>query len=153
MWVLLLLPALVSADLFGGPPLVSSPPPWQRVDHHQAPSDLFGATGFPFPTNVWWQSMALQGGADVSVVNPYLVKTTNFGLHVCLPDFYVGDRVYGSAFTDNLIMSTMEGPGSHALVSYDELSVTVGWDKMAAPIVRGMPYVTTFYSQATPSLR
>ena len=152
MW-LLLLPALVSADLFGGPPLATGPPTWQKMTHHQAPTSLYGATGFPFPTNVWWQNMVLNDGDLVNAVNPYLVKTMSDGLHVCLPDFFGGDTFYGMGFADNLIMTTTEGPGSHALVSYDELSVTVGWSAMEAPIVRGMPYVTMFYSQATPSLR
>ena len=150
---LLLLPILVSADLFGGPPLASGPPTWQKMNHHQAPTSLYGATGFPFPTNVWWQNMVLNDGDLVNVVNPYIVKTMTDGLHVCLPEFVGTDSYYYMAFADDLIMTTMEDPGSHAVKDYDELSVTVGWSAMQAPIVRGMPYVTMLYSQATPILR
>ena len=66
---------LVSADLFGSPPLVSTPPPWESRSHDQSPTGLYGSTGHPFPTNVWWQNMVLDQGDLVNTVNPYIVKT------------------------------------------------------------------------------
>ena len=155
MLLLFLLPllGLAAGDLFGGPTLASGPPPWEAKDHHQAPTSLWGTTGFPFPTNVWWQNMVLEQGELVNAVDPYLVKTMNDGLHVCLPDFFGSDKFYAMGFADNLIMSAKEGLGSHAVTAYDELSVTVGWSGMEAPIVRGMPYATVMYTGVTPSLR
>jgi len=144
---------LVSADLFGSPPLVSTPPPWESRGHDQSPSGFFGSTGHPFPTNVWWQNMVLEQGDLINAVNPYIVKTMNDGLHVCLPDFFGAENFYGMAFVDNLIMSAAEDVGAHSVKSYDELSVTVGWNGLEAPIVRGMPYATVKYSGKTPSLR
>ena len=158
MHLLVLLPLLplASCDLFGSPPLASGPPPWESRDHGQVPTDLWGTTGFPFPTNVWWQNLVLDKGDGVAVVNPYIVKTKSDGLHVCLPEFWGGDfHAYGMDFFDNLIMSSQEDPGSHTVTAYDELSVTVGWsvNGMVAPIVRGMPYATVKYTELTPSLR
>merc|ERR1712012_544061 len=75
------------------------------------------------------------------------------GPHVCLPDFFGSESFYAMAFVDNLIMSATENVGAHSINSYDELSVTVGWNGMEAPIVRGMPYATMKYSGKTPSLR
>ena len=40
----------------------------------------------PFPTNVWWENMVNDPGDLLSVVNPYVVKTLDDGLHVCLPE-------------------------------------------------------------------
>ena len=157
MHLLLLLPLLplASCDLFGSPPLASGPPPWEARDHQQTPTDLWGNTGFPFPTNVWWQNSVLDKGDGVAAVNPYIVKTMSDGLHVCLPEFWGGATAYGMGFADNLIMSAQEGPGTHTVTAYDELSVTVGWAEngMVAPIVRGMPYATVKYTGLTPSLR
>jgi endo-1,3(4)-beta-glucanase len=141
-------------DLFGEPQLVSTPPPWERRAHDQIPSQLFGSTGFPFPTNVWWQNMVLDQGDLVNVVDPYIVKTTNQGLHVCLPDFFGSDTFYGMAFVDNLVMSSTGDLGSHSVSAYDELSVTVAWSGgMTAPMVRGMPYATAQYTGQVISLR
>ena len=72
-------------DLFGGSPLTSSDPPWQHESHHHRPGELFGDNVRPFPTNVWWENMVNDPGDELSNVNPYLVKTKDDGLHVCLP--------------------------------------------------------------------
>ena len=145
---------LAATDLFGSPPLVSTRPPWQFRSHDQSPTGLYGSTGHPFPTNVWWQNMVLDKGDLINVVNPYIVKTMNDGLHVCLPYFLgANNSFYAMAFVDNLIMSAAEDVGGHTVNSYDELSVTVGWNGLEAPIVRGMPYATMKYKEKTPRLR
>merc|ERR1719150_3663493 len=68
-------------------------------------------------------------------------------------DFFGAENFYAMAMVDNLIMSAMENVGTNTVNSYDELSVTVGWNGMEAPIVRGMPYATVKYNGNTPSLR
>ena len=98
--------------------------------------------------------MVLDKGDLINVVNPYIVKTMNDGLHVCLPYFLGANSFsYAMAFVDNLIMSASEDVGGHSVNSYDELSVTVGWNGLEAPIVRGMPYATMKYREKTPRLR
>ena len=98
--------------------------------------------------------MVLDKGDFVNAVNPYIVKTLNDGLHVCLPYFLGANNFfYAMAFVDNLILSASEDVGTHSVTSYDELSVTVGWNGLEAPIVRGMPYATMKYNERTPSLR
>jgi len=143
------------ADLFHGPPLTKSPPPWLRRNHPVSPSTLYGDTGHPFPTNVWWQNIVLDDGELLNVVNPYMVQTKDDGLHVCLPTFHGEDSgdFYAMAFVSNLIMSSVEGLGPHSVTDYDELSVTVAWSSMVAPIVRGMPYATVKYTGVTPKFQ
>ena len=122
------------------------------------PGDLWGNLEGPFPTNVWWQNMVNDAdnganGALVNVVNPYIVKAEEDGLHVCLPSLTVQPTYVLSGFLDNLIMKAQEGLGIGRPVAqrYDELSVTMIWDNgFVAPIVRGMPYVTVMYSGLTP---
>ena len=144
----------VLEDLFGGSPLVESEPPWDSAGHHIQPGPLWGGNVRPFPTNVWWQNMVNDPGELVSAVNPYLVKTMVDGLHVCLPTREVQPTYIYEAFLDNVIMSATVQLGSHQVIHYDDLSVTMSWEKgLEAPIVRGMPYATGFYTGLTPVLK
>ena len=96
----------------------------------------------------------LNDGDLINAVNPYIVKTLSDGLHVGLPRVFGEQNYVAMAFNDNLGMSSVEGQRSHTVTSYDELSVTVTWSNgLSAPIVRGMPYVTMFYDNKTPSLK
>ena len=72
-------------DLFGGSKLASSSPPWDSESHNIRPGVLWGSNSRPFPTNVWWQNMVNNEGDGVNTVNPYIVKLSTDGLHVCLP--------------------------------------------------------------------
>merc|ERR1719481_1013060 len=140
-------------DLFESTPLTSTSPPWSSAEHPIKPGNLYGLTGKPYPTNVWWQNMVLNDGDLINVVNPYIVKTLSDGLHVGIPAVYDDANYVASAFHDNIIISSTEGAGGHVVTAYDELSVTVQWDSgLSAPIVRGMPYVTMFYDGKTPEL-
>ena len=143
-------------DLFGGNPLVSSSPPWDSEGHHIQPGGLWGDLARPYPTNVWWQNMVndADNGGMINTVNPYIVKVKEDGLHVCLPSLTVMDTYVLSGFLDNLIMTAQEGLGGHVATKYDDLSVTMSWEGGAeAPIVRGMPYATVFYTGLTPVMR
>ena len=53
---------------------------------------------------------------------------------------------------DNLVLGAAESLGQHRVSRYDELSVTVEWPGLTAPLVRGMPYATVFYEDKTPKL-
>jgi hypothetical protein len=97
--------------------------------------------------------MVLDDGELASVVNPYIVKTKSNGLHVCLPYLMGAERWYAMGCSDWLVMSSLEVEGTHGVVAHDELSVTVAWSGMEAPIVRGMPYATVFYNSSRPTLR
>ena len=51
-------------------------------------------------------------------------------------------------------MSASEPLGSHKVTTYDDLSVSLLWGSgFEAPIVRGMPYATVFFSGLTPVLK
>ena len=59
-----------------------------------------------------------------------------------------------SYFTDNVAISATESLGSHVVSHFDELSVTVKWDGgFEVPVVRGMPYVTAYFTNLTPILK
>ena len=59
-----------------------------------------------------------------------------------------------SYFTDNVAISATESLGSHVVSHFDELSVTVTWDGgFEVPVVRGMPYVTAYFTNLTPILK
>ena len=142
--------------MFGGDPLVSSNPPWDSQAHRVQPGGLWGDLARPYPTNVWWQNMVndAENGGLINTVNPYIVKVKEDGLHVCLPTLTVTPTFVLNGFLDNLIMTSQEGLGSRVATKYDDLSVTMTWDNGAeAPIVRGMPYATVFYTNLTPIMR
>jgi len=92
-------------------------------------------------------------GDLLSVVNPYVVKTMDDGLHVCLPERVTEPNYVYLAYVDNLVMSAQEDLGDRTVTKYDDLSVTMTWQNgIQAPIVRGMPYATVFYNNLTPAL-
>jgi len=92
-------------------------------------------------------------GDLLSVVNPYVVKTLDDGLHVCLPERVTEPNYVYLAYVDNLVMSAQEDLGDRTVTKYDDLSVTMTWQNgIQAPIVRGMPYATVFYNNLTPKL-
>ena len=66
-----------------------------------------------------------------------------------------GGFIY-SAYVDDWIMSTVETgiPGDRRLVDHGPLHATVAWPSwnMEAPLVRGSPYVTVYYSGSAPRL-
>ena len=99
---------LFLADLFGGSRLTESNPPWNGAGHPISPSGLYGTTGLPFPTNVWWQNMVLENGDLINAVNPYIVKTQSDGLHVCLPTkVFIQFHNFNFHLVFSFLMSTM----------------------------------------------
>lgn len=62
--------------------------------HHLILGSLWGSMSRPFPTNVWWENMVNDPGDLLSVVNPYVVKTLDDGLHVCLPERVIWSQIY-----------------------------------------------------------
>jgi len=140
-------------DLFNPTPLVGTNPPWDSGSHSRKPGSLWGSMSRPFPTNVWWENMVNDPGDLLSVVNPYVVKTLDDGLHVCLPERVTEPNYVYLAYVDNLVMSAQEDLGDRTVTKYDDLSVTMTWQNgIQAPIVRGMPYATVFYNNLTPKL-
>ena len=61
---------------------------------------------------------------------------------------------FGSAYNDDWVIAAVEGSaGLRTVKDYGPLHVTMQWPVgMEAPISRGMPYVTMYYTAATPLL-
>ena len=87
-----------STELFGGSPLVSGSPPWEGATHPVQPTNFWGDSARPLPTNVWWQNVVLGQGEGVATVNPYIVKTKVDGLHVCLPTRQTHENYVAAAY-------------------------------------------------------
>lgn len=74
-----------AVDILGGSPLSSSAPPFNPQIHPKPPSGFWGSQSGPYETNTWWQNLVLDNGDQQVNVLPFLVKTLDDGLHVCLP--------------------------------------------------------------------
>ena len=142
--------------LLGGPPLSGASAPWPVADHSLTPSSTWADSSAPLPTNAWWQNLVLGTGENVINSLPYTLRSRADGLHLCHPAKVPQPTYISAATLDNLIMGAVETLGSRRVVDHDELSVTVEWEqegeRLTAPIVRGMPYVTGIYEGLRPKL-
>ena len=175
--LVLFFPALtLGLDLLGGSPLSTAPPPniYVQIDHPKPPNSLLlGTAGNgPYETNAWWQNFVLDNGDQPVSVLPYSLKATNDGMVATLPKkvldngyiryskqfkgFFVfqvvADKFIYHAFVDDWKFGAREGLGQRCVLRHDKLSVTMGWDGVEFPVVRGMAYVTAKYSYKTPVL-
>ena len=82
------------------------------------PTNLWGSTGAPFPTNVWWNNIVLGTGDQNVVANPYMLKVTNVGLSVCVPYHAGADTYYYMACADWAVLSATEALGDHRVKVY-----------------------------------
>ena len=87
---------------------------------------------------------------------PYEVQAGDNGLKICFPSKVIQNTYIFTAFLDNLIFGSTIPIGNRQIVTFDELSVTMRWKngigEMEVPLVRGMAYVTIFYTNLTPKI-
>ncbi len=137
-------------------PLSTQAPPFALITSVQAPTARWASTDAPLPTNAWWENFVLNEGTGVANSLPYIVKCSTDGLSGCMPGMVTSETFVISSFVSNWTLGTSESLAAHQVVDYDPLSVTVEWSAGAgtlqAPIVRGMPYLTTVYSGLTPEV-
>ena len=147
---------LGAADLLGADPLATTPAPWPRRSHGLAPSDLLDLEGPPYPTSTWWQNLVLGDGTLAVNAWPYILRAYPDGLSTGSPNKVAADTFVFTYQNDDLRLQATEPLTSRAVIAADDLSVTMAWEadegRMTAPIVRGMPYVTTQYEDLTPQL-
>ena len=142
--------------LLGGQPLDSTPSPWPTVSHGLAPSARWGSFSAPLTTNRWWQNLTL--GSTEQTINalPYLIRATSAGLQGCTPIKTFAPTFIFTAFNADVTLGAQETLGASTVSDFDDLSVTVQWRdgarSMTAPIVQGMPYLTTSYEDYTPRM-
>ncbi len=137
-------------------PLSSAEPVFAPIGSAQAPTARWASTDAPLPTNAWWENFVLNEGTGVANALPYIVKCSTDGLSGCMPGITTGETFVISSFVSNWTLGASESLAAHKVVDYDPLSVTVEWTNGAgtlqAPIVRGMPYLTTVYTGLTPEV-
>jgi len=160
--LLLLVPALAltavissasGVDILGGSPLAIDEPPFENRVHNVQPDDRWGtANQSPYPTNAWWTNLVLGSGESVVSPLPYLIKTLDDGIQISFPDKVVQPGYMFMAFVPNMIITAMEGMGYRSLKAWDPLSVTMEYEGVELPLVRGSPYITAKFTGRTPIL-
>jgi len=138
-------------------PLSTEAPSFADIVNEQAPGARWASTDGPLPTNVWWQNFSLNAGTGIANALPYIVKCSTNGLSGCMPGKTVGETFVFTSFVSNWTLGAAESLSAHKIIDYDPLSVRVEWSvtgggTMLAPVVRGMPYLTTVYTNLTPQI-
>lgn len=80
-------PASAVDDLLGGSPLSDVAPNLAFLDHPKPPNPSFwGDVQGPYQTNSWWENLVLDDGDQPVSTLPFLLKTLEDGVHVCMPE-------------------------------------------------------------------
>ncbi|WP_437965959.1 glycosyl hydrolase [Sorangium sp. So ce260] len=144
-------------DLDRDKPLSTVEPEFTQATHPLDPGVNLAGARAPLPTNATWMNFVLGDGDQRINAAPYDLKALGQGLSVSRPDVVVESTAVTTADVSHLGLSAREAFSGHAITSHDLLSVTVEWaaqgGTMTAPIVYGMPYVTTTYDGLRPSVR
>ena len=123
----------------------------------------------PYPTNAWFINFVLNNGANnfSAPVNifPYLVRISPNGINLSYsgPIFYAAPAyptiisAFYYQFENQLGLGAVESMDDYGVASYHGLSVNLEWrnkqqQKMNAPLLQGSPYLTEFFTNATPQL-
>ena len=137
-------------------PIGTRPPPNGAVDHALEPDRFAAALAAPYPTNAWWQALALGNGDFVVNGFPYLLQTTDAGLFVAAPRIRETARVIATDFVVDWRFAANEPFRGREIAAYDVLSATLRFtsdtSSVEAPLIRGMPYVSMRYAGLTPRL-
>lgn len=151
------------ATTAGVQPLSTKIPPFDTGSHPIKPKMLLNTLGKPVPTNQWWTNLLISdsvgqhpGEGQVTVM-PYTVKNTPRGLEVSYGDsrrvatnssiqeFFNADLTFG--------LESAAPISSRSVVAHDSLSVTLlHGTSMKSFLVRGSPYITVEYTNATPTI-
>ncbi|WP_437645607.1 glycosyl hydrolase [Sorangium sp. So ce362] len=144
-------------DLDRGKALSTVEPEFEQAQHPLDPGAALAGSRAPRATNATWMNFVLGDGDQRINAAPYDLKALGQALSVARPPVVVNSTAVTTADMSQFGLSAREAFSSHAVTSYDLLSVTVAWTAqggtMTAPIVYGMPYVTTTYAGLRPSVR
>lgn len=130
---------------------------FRQVTHLEPPNALWGTVVKPYPTGAFWTNLVVKNGDGAIGIYPYGVKTTDAGVQVS----YGASRraVSQIAITDPFVADLQIGSTQafvgRAVESYDNTSVTVCYrtavnGKFRTYLVKGSPFVTVVYENATP---
>lgn len=130
---------------------------FRQIVHVEPPTSYWGSVIKPYPTGAFWTNLAVKNGDGAVGIYPYGVKTVDAGIQVS----YGASRraVSPIAITDpfvtDLQIGSLQGFVSRGIESYDNTSVTVCYKtqvngKFRTYLVKGSPFITVVYENATP---
>lgn len=133
---------------------------------YQHDGDLDSAGSFARPTNAWWTNFVLgRGPTEMEDGNgfqiPFVMWPAQRGMSAAIPFVLAQANQIENGFDSNINFVTLGAADvavGHRVINHDALSVTLEWDAKAGkgsanarmPIVRGSPYLTMEYRDATP---
>lgn len=136
---------------------ISKTIPYKFIMHPEPPSGLWGVVTKPFPTGSFWTNLVVRGGDGAIGLYPYGVKTLDTGIQV---SYGASRRIVSKlAITDpflcDLQISSTQQYLSRSVEGYDNMSVTMGYrtafnGRYRAHLVKGSPFITTVFDNATP---
>lgn len=134
--------------------------PFRSVDHPEKPTTLWGTASKPYPTGAFWTNFVVKEGDGPVGLLPYGIKTLSSGVQV---SYGATRRVVNKValmdtFYCDLEISAKETYVSRYVQRWDNISVTMKYDlagtaSMVAPLVKGSPFITVNYANATPVVR
>lgn len=130
------------------------------------PSQFWLDNKKPYPTNAWFINFVLgKSGSDPVNIFPYLIRTgiNGISLGYSSPVFYTDPAYRGITsafyyqFENQLRLGTVETMDTYGVASYHGMAVNLEWhnkqqQKINAPVLQGSPYLTEFFTRATPQL-
>lgn len=137
--------------------LLANTSPYKWVKHPMPISSLWGVVQRPFPTGAFWTNLAVNDGLAPVALHPYGVKCTPAGVLVSYGPTrrVVTDVAITDPFDIDVSLAAAEAYVARSIKRYDGGSVTMGFKvgnngEFDAHLVKGSPYVTVTYKNATP---
>lgn len=131
--------------------------PYRQVIHPDPPTALWGSVSKPYPTGAFWTNLAIKNGDGAIGVYPYGVKTVDAGIQVSYGAFrrQVTSNAIIDTFANDIQISVTQPYVGRAIEAYDNVSVTMGYrttanGKFRTYLVKGSPYITTYFEGTTP---
>jgi endo-1,3(4)-beta-glucanase len=132
--------------------------PYTAVDHPEPVSPLWGDVVKPYPTGAFWTNLVVGEGEGAIGVYPYGIKTLSNAVILSYGAFrrVVLKSSITDPFMNDLQVSFVEGVQSHAVETYDNVSVTMTYKannnigRMKTHLVKSSPFVTFSFESTTP---
>ena len=127
------------------------------VSHPEPPTPFWGSISKPYPTGAFWTNLVVRNGDNAISVIPYGIKTLDAGIQVSYGPTrrQVSQLAITDPFVSDLQISSTQGYIGRSIESYDNVSVTMCYrtqlnGRYRAYLVKGSPYITVVYDNATP---
>ncbi|XP_024545150.1 putative endo-1,3(4)-beta-glucanase 2 [Selaginella moellendorffii] len=106
----------------------------------------------PLPTNKFWQNFVLNRGSSPEYIHPYTIQAGNSSIAIGYPKRQASPTLIAQIHANDLFVSARSPSSPIIQVSHhDDLTVTLSLGQaMRAHLLRGSPYVSFVFSDATP---